>query len=113
DDDLDRLLEQRILVRIELAVEVVVVLGPGPLRRLEQRLVELLLALRTALLDEQRDLLLGHEGALESLQARGAERLEQHVALPEQALSTGLFEDHARVGLARDREGDPRRNVRL
>ena len=84
DDHLDRLLQQRILVGVEVA------LGFGVLgrclRRLEQRLVEVLLALAAALLDDQRDLLLGHERALEPLQAGGAERLEEHVALAEQAL---------------------------
>ena len=39
------------------------------LGRLEERLVELLPALGTALLDNERDLLLGHVGALEALQA--------------------------------------------
>src|SRR6266516_2658549 len=98
DDDLDRLLQQRVLVGIELAVGLAV---PGRcFGRLEQRLVQLLLALPAALLDDQRDLLLGHERALEPLQARGAERLEEHVALAQQALRAVLVEDHARVGLA-------------
>ena len=57
DDDLDRLVEQRILVRVELAVVVVPVVARA-LGRLEQRLVELLLALVAALLDDERDLLL-------------------------------------------------------
>src|SRR5690349_9863998 len=94
-----RRVEQRVLVRVELAV-VVPALVLEHLRRLQQALVELLLALGTALLDDQRDLLLGHERTLEPLQARGAERLEEHVALAEQALGTGLVENHARVGLA-------------
>ncbi len=55
-------------------------------RRLEERLVQLLLALPAALLDDQRDLLLAHVGALDALQPRGAERLEEHVALAEEAL---------------------------
>ena len=38
----------------------------------EQLLVELRLALAAALLDDQRDLLLGDEGALDALQPRGA-----------------------------------------
>ena len=85
----------------------------GALRRLEQRLVELLLALAPALLDDQRDLLLAHVGALDALEARRAERLEEHVALAEQALGAGRVEDDAAVGLARDREGDPGGDVRL
>ena len=80
---------------------------------LEQRLVELLLALAPALFDDERDLFLRHEGTLDALEARGAERLEEHVALPEEALRPGGVEDHTAVGLARDRERDPRRHVRL
>ena len=80
---------------------------------LEQRLVEVLTALRTALLDDERDLLLAHVRALKSLQTGGSERLEEHVALAEEALGAGRVEDHARVGLARDGERDPRGHVRL
>ena len=83
------------------------------LGRFEQRLVEVLLALRAALLDDERDLLLAHVGALEALEPRRAERLEEHVALAEEALGARPVEDDARVGLARDRERDPRRHVRL
>src|SRR4029079_5513444 len=50
DDDLDRALEQRVLVGVELTVRVVVFFG-WRLGRLEQALVELLLALGPALLD--------------------------------------------------------------
>src|SRR5919204_1700208 len=112
DDDLDRALEQRILVGVELTVVVLLLLWRR-LRRLQQALVELLLALRAALLDDQRDLFLAHVGALQPLQARSAERLEEHVALAEEALGTRLVEDDARVGLARDGESDPARDVRL
>ena len=66
DDDLDRLVQQRVLVGVELAVGQVAVLGRR-LGRLEQALVELLLALALALLDDERDLLLAHVGALETL----------------------------------------------
>src|SRR5204863_8022629 len=52
DDDLDRLLEQWILVRVEVAVEVFVAIRRLALGRLEHRLVELLLPLRAALVDE-------------------------------------------------------------
>src|SRR3954462_15023644 len=86
---------------------------PKALRELERRLVELLLALVPALLDDERDLLLRHVRALHALQPGGAERLEEHVALAEQALGAGLVEDHARVRLRRNGERDPRRNVRL
>src|SRR5205085_10757712 len=101
-DDLDCLVEERILVRVEVAVGVVVrALGEG-LGQLEQRLVELLLALALALLDDERDLLLGHVGPLDALETRGSERLEEHVALTEEALGPRLVEDDAGVGLARD-----------
>ena len=72
-----------------------------------------MLALGARLLDDQRDLLLRHERALDALQPRGAERLEEHVALAEQAFGAVRVEDHARVRLRRDGEGDPRRDVRL
>src|SRR5919202_233016 len=91
DDDLDRALEQRVLVGIELRI--LAVLLRRRLGRLEQALVELLLPLRAALLDDQRDLLLGHERALEALEARRPQRLEEHVALAEQALGARLVED--------------------
>ena len=70
DDDVDRALEQRILVGIE-----VLVLGVRRRFRLgdlEHRLVQILLALVPALLDDERDLLLAHVRALETLQAGGA-----------------------------------------
>src|SRR5581483_347060 len=80
DDDLDRLVEQRILVGVELAVAVGV-LGLGEdLRQLEVALVELLLPL-PRLLDDERDLFLGDVRTLDALQAGRAERLEEHVAL--------------------------------
>ena len=60
------------------------------LGRLEQRLVEILAALRAALLDDERDLLLAHVRTLQALQARRPERLEEHVALPEEALRARL-----------------------
>src|SRR3954447_3397581 len=83
-DDLDRLVEQRILVGAEVAVRTAGLVLEY-LRRLAQRLVELLRPLGPALLDDQRDLVLGHERALNALQARGAEWLEEHVALAEEA----------------------------
>src|SRR4051812_29185281 len=58
DDDLDRLVEQWILVRIELAVFGVRLIHEH-LRQLEERLVDLLLALDPRLLDDQGDLVLG------------------------------------------------------
>ena len=61
----DRLVEQRVLVRVELLRLDVGRVG-------EQLLVELGLGLPAALLDDQRDLLLGDEGALDALQSRGA-----------------------------------------
>src|SRR5215204_7360388 len=64
DDDLDRLLEQRILVRIEVVVTGGSVIGRR-LRSFEERLVELLAALCARLFDEQGDLFLGHERALQ------------------------------------------------
>ena len=86
DDDLDRLVEQRILVRVEARPRRRPPSRRRGLRRLEQALVELLARAGAALLDDHRDLLLGHVGALDALHARGAERLEEHVALAEQAL---------------------------
>ena len=80
DDDLDRLLEQRILVRIEVLVAGLVAPSVA-LGSLEERLVELLRALGAALLDDERDLLLADVRALDALEPRRAERLEQHVAL--------------------------------
>ena len=80
---------------------------------LEERLVELLLALGAALLDDERDLLLADVRALDALEPRRAERLEQHVPLAQERLGAGLVEDDAAVRLARDGERDPRRDVRL
>ena len=79
DDDLDRPVEQRVLVGVELAVVGVGAVGEH-LRGLEEGRVDLLLALHARLLDDERDLLLGHEGALDALQPGGAERLVEHVA---------------------------------
>src|SRR5579884_68915 len=111
-DDLDRLVEERVVVRVELAVlRVVAGLGKD-LREFQIALVELLLAL-PRLLDDERDLFLRDVRALHALQARGAERLEEHVALAEQRLGASRVEDHARVGLRRDGECDARRDVRL
>src|SRR5919109_3773831 len=64
-DDLDRALEERVLVGVEILVLVLVLLGAG---RLEERLVELLAALRAALLDDESDLLLAHVRALDALE---------------------------------------------
>ena len=61
-DDLDRLLQQRVLVRVE--VEVVLALLERRLGRLEERFVEILPALGAALLDDEGDLLLAHVRAL-------------------------------------------------
>src|SRR5204862_116446 len=66
DDDLDRTVEQRVLVGVELPI-VLMVLGRR-LGGLEQALVELLLALRAALLDDQGDLLFADVRALQALQ---------------------------------------------
>ena len=66
DDDLDRLVEQRILVGVELAV--LVRLLVGRLGSLEQRLVEVLPALGAALLDDERDLFLAHVRTLQALE---------------------------------------------
>src|SRR5918992_5132156 len=102
-DHLDGPVEQRILVRIELAVVLVEVVRER-LGGLEQRLVELLRPLVPALLDDERDLVLAHVGTLDALEPRGAERLEEHVALAEEALRARAVEDDARVRHARDRE---------
>src|SRR5215207_167722 len=67
-DDVDRPVEERVLVGVEVLVAVAELFGRR-LRRLKQRLVQLLAALGAALLDEQRDLLLGHVGALHTLKA--------------------------------------------
>ena len=91
-DDLDCALKQRVLVRVEITVRKVV-LARLDLRRDEQRLVELLRSLRAALLDEERDLLLADVRALQALQARRPERLEEHVALSEEALRACAVED--------------------
>src|SRR3954465_15449278 len=80
--DLDRLVEQRILVGVEVAVRTAGLVLEY-LRRLEQRLAERPPPPGPARLHQQRDLVLGHERALNALQARGAEWLEEHVALAE------------------------------
>src|SRR5262245_28206959 len=98
DDDLDRAVEERVFVGVELLVRIRV-LG-WRLGGLEERWIEFLLPLCAALLDDQRDLLLADVGTLDALQPRGAERLEEHVALAEEALGAALVDDHARVGLA-------------
>ena len=110
-DEPDRVGEQRILVGVELVAR-------RALRRLgldllEQLLAQLRLALAAPLLGQLGDLRLVDVGALDALQARAADGAEQHVALPEQRLGAVLVEDHARVGLRGDREGDPRGHVRL
>ena len=80
---------------------------------LEQVLAQLGLALARPEARERLDLRLVDVGALDALQPRGADRREEHVALAEQRLGAVLVEDHARVGLRADREGDPRRDVGL
>src|SRR5262245_33430076 len=67
DDDLDRAVEQRILVGVELLVRVRL-LGRR-LGCLEERCVELLLTLAAALLDDEGDLLLADVRALDTLEA--------------------------------------------
>src|SRR5581483_6227146 len=94
-DQADRILQEVVLVRGELALA----LGLEVVPRLEQRVVEVRLALLRPVPDEARDLLLGHERALDPLQARGPDRPEQHVALAEQRLRPALVEDHPRVHL--------------
>ncbi len=66
DDDLDRLVEQRVVVGIELAVLPVLAGLSEDLGQLEIALVELLVAL-PGLLDDERDLLLRDLGALHPL----------------------------------------------
>ena len=66
-----------------------------------------------ALVHDEGDLLLRDVRALDPLEPRGSERFEEHVALPQKAFGAGLVEDDARVGLRRDGEGDPRRDVGL
>src|SRR6266540_2412136 len=63
--DFDCALEERIFVRIEILVLSLVLLDA---RRLEQRLLELLSALRAALLHDERDFLLAHVRALHALE---------------------------------------------
>ena len=106
DDDLDRPVEEGILVRVELALLPFVL---ARARSFEERFVELLLTLPAALLDDQRDLLFADVRALDALEPRGAERLEEHVALAEEALGPGGVEDDPAVGHARDGEGDSAR----
>src|SRR5204863_8647788 len=105
-----RVLEEVVLVGRELAVALV---RSRLLARGEQRLVELGLALAGPVADDPRDLVLGDEGALDPLQARGADRTEQHVALAEEALGAALVEDHPRVDLGGDGERYPGRDVDL
>src|SRR5438552_2328797 len=111
-DDLDRLVEQRVVVGVELAVLALVLRVGEDLGQLQVALVELLFPL-PRLLDDERDLLLGHVRALDALQPRGAERLEQHVALAEERLRAVRVEDDAGVRLRGDGERDPRGHVRL
>src|ERR1700693_5196753 len=66
DDDFDCSVQERILVRVEIAVCSVVLTGRR-LRRFEQRLVQLLLTLSPTLLDDEGDLLLADVGALDAL----------------------------------------------
>ena len=111
-DQRDRVLEQRILVGVE------VIRPPLPLLRrrldlLQQLLAQLGLALLAPEVRQLRDLWLVDVRALNALQARGADRAEQHVALPQQRLGAVLVEDHARVGLRAHREGDPGGDVGL
>src|SRR5207247_24248 len=68
DDDLDRLVEQRILVGVELALVALAVAREG-LRGVEVARVNLLLALPAHRLDDERHLLLRDVGALEALEA--------------------------------------------
>ncbi len=75
--------------------------------------MELRLALAAPGVGELLDLGLVDVGALDALQARRADRREQHVALAEQRLGAVLVEDHARVGLRGDGERDPARDVGL
>ena len=115
DDDLDRLLEEWVLVGVEVVVAL-----PRPSSPFRPRSgatssdsSSSCLRCARALLHDQRDLLLADVRALEALETDCAERLEEHVALAEQRLGPGLVEDDARVGLARHGEGDPRRDVGL
>ena len=75
--------------------------------------IEVGLALLCPVVREAGDLVLGEEGALDALELRGADRPEEHVALAEERLGAALVEDHARVDLRGDREGDARRDVDL
>ena len=109
-DEVDRLVEQVVLVGVEVAL---LGLALGLRARLEQLLLELGLALLRPVRGDAGDLLLGHEGALDPLHLRGSRGPEQHVALAEQRLRPALVEDHPRVGLRGDGEGDPGRDVDL
>ena len=66
DDDVDRPVEQRVLIGVEVLVAVSELLRRR-LGRLEQRLVQLLSPLGASLLDEERDLFFCHVGALLAL----------------------------------------------
>src|SRR5436190_21708453 len=68
-DDLDRLVEQRVVVGVEVAVLAAVLVGVGEdLGKLKIALVELLLAL-ARLLDDEGDFLLRDGGALDALES--------------------------------------------
>ena len=82
-------------------------------RHLEEVLLEVGLGLRAALLDDEADLVLADERALDALQLRRADRREEHVAHAEQRLGAVLVEDGAPVGLRPDLVRQARWHVRL
>ena len=110
DHDLDRPVEQRIVIRVEVLVAVSQLLRRR-LRRLEQHSSSSCPA-GCALLDDERDLLFGDVGPWTRCRREGAERLEEHVSLAEEAPRQPGRGPHAsRSGSTR--RTDPGRHVRL
>ncbi len=70
-------------------------------------------ALALPVRDHRPHLALGHPRSLDAARHRRRGRQQQHVALADQALRSGLVEDDPAVGQRRHREGQPRRDVRL
>ena len=109
----DRVLEQRVVVRVEVGIATAAGLGGSSSTSSSSSSWNSGSPWRRQRLGELEDLRLVDVGALDALQPRRADGREEHVALPEQRLGAVLVEDHARVGLGGHGEGDPRRHVGL
>ena len=113
DDDLDRAVEQRILVRVELAVSSASPSSAKTSRQLEEALVDLLLALASVCSTTSAISSSVTYAPWTRCRREVPSGLKSMSPWPSSALGAVRVEDHARVGLRRDGEGDPRRDVRL